>query len=78
YGLLLSNSGPEANENALNLASFHTVHSRVISFHNSFHGRTSAAVAATDKPGIVTPLNANSEVVFLPLNRPDLLENELK
>ncbi len=78
YRLFLCNSGAEANENALKLASFHTGHSRVIAFHNSFHGRTSAAVAATDNPGIVAPLNANHEVVFLPLNRPDLLEHELK
>ncbi|EAR16966.1 aspartate aminotransferase family protein [Robiginitalea biformata] len=78
YRLFLCNSGAEANENALKLASFHTGHSRVIAFHNSFHGRTSAAVAATDNPGIVAPLNANHEVVFLPLNRTDLLEHELE
>ncbi|MBC2837835.1 aspartate aminotransferase family protein [Robiginitalea sp. SC105] len=77
YRLFLCNSGAEANENALKLASFHTGRARVIAFHNSFHGRTSAAVAATDNPSIVAPLNAGHAVTFLPLNREDLLEHEL-
>ncbi len=77
YRLFLCNSGAEANENALKLASFHTGRSRVIAFHNSFHGRTSAAVAATDNPAIIAPLNAGHEVSFLPLDRADLLEHEL-
>lgn len=77
YQLFLCNSGAEANENALKLASFYTGKSRVIAFRNSFHGRTSAAVAATDNPSIVSRLNALHEVTFLPLNDMDALENEL-
>ncbi len=77
YRLFLCNSGAEANENALKLASFHTGRARVVAFHNSFHGRTSAAVAATDNPSIVAPVNQGHQVTFLPLNRPDLLEHEL-
>ena len=65
-------------ENALKLASFHTNKSRVIAFDNSFHGRTSAAVAVTDNKKIVAPLNAQQEVTFLPLNQIDLVEAELK
>ncbi|WP_417786512.1 aspartate aminotransferase family protein [Tenacibaculum sp.] len=65
YQLFLCNSGAEANENALKLASFHTGKQKVISFKNSFHGRTSAAVAATDNPKIVAPINAQQEVIFL-------------
>ncbi|AJR03269.1 aspartate aminotransferase family protein [Siansivirga zeaxanthinifaciens] len=68
YQLFLCNSGAEANENALKLASFKTGKSRVIAFKNSFHGRTSAAVAATDNPGIVAPINAQQQVTFLELN----------
>lgn len=68
YTLFLCNSGAEANENALKLASFHTQKKKVIAFKKAFHGRTSAAVAATDNPSIVAPLNAGHEVVFLPLN----------
>ncbi|MFD2601557.1 aspartate aminotransferase family protein [Flavobacterium suzhouense] len=68
YMLFLCNSGAEANENALKLASFHTQKKKVIAFKKAFHGRTSAAVAATDNPSIVAPLNAGHEVVFLPLN----------
>jgi len=77
YQLFLCNSGAEANENALKLASFHTGKSRVIAFRNSFHGRTSAAVAATDNPAIISPLNALHEVTFLPLNDVAALENAL-
>ncbi|MDO6675044.1 aminotransferase class III-fold pyridoxal phosphate-dependent enzyme [Tenacibaculum sp. 1_MG-2023] len=65
YQLFLCNSGAEANENALKLASFHTSKQKVIAFKNSFHGRTSAAVAATDNPKIVAPINAQQEVIFL-------------
>lgn len=65
YQLFLCNSGAEANENALKLASFHTDKQKVIAFKNSFHGRTSAAVAATDNPKIVAPINAQQEVIFL-------------
>ncbi|WP_194766732.1 aspartate aminotransferase family protein [Tamlana sp. I1] len=68
YELFLCNSGAEANENALKLASFKTGKSRVIAFKNGFHGRTSAAVAATDNPSIVAPINAQQAVTFLDLN----------
>jgi acetylornithine/N-succinyldiaminopimelate aminotransferase len=76
--LFLCSSGAEANENALKLASFHTNKSRILSFDNSFHGRTSAAVAATDNKKIVAPINAQQLVTFLPLNQIDLVETELK
>jgi acetylornithine aminotransferase len=78
YSLFLCSSGAEANENALKVASFHTNKSRVVSFHNAFHGRTSAAVATTDNPKIVAPMNAQQVVTFLPLNEIELVENELK
>jgi acetylornithine aminotransferase len=77
YSLFLCSSGAEANENALKLASFHTEKSRIIAFENSFHGRTSAAVAATDNKKIVAPMNAQQSVTFLPLNKIELVENEL-
>ena len=77
YELFLCSSGAEANENALKLASFHTGKKRVIAFHNSFHGRTSACVAATDNPNIVAPLNAQQEVTFLPLNDLEKVREEL-
>lgn len=78
YSLFLCSSGAEANENALKMASFHTNKSRVVSFTNAFHGRTSAAVATTDNPKIVAPMNAQQVVTFLPLNQIDLVEAELK
>jgi acetylornithine aminotransferase len=78
YQLFLCNSGAEANENALKLASFYTNRKKVIAFKNSFHGRTSAAVAATDNPKIVAPINAQQEVAFLPLGDLEALENQLK
>lgn len=78
YSLFLCSSGAEANENALKMASFHTNKSRVISFNNAFHGRTSAAVATTDNPKIVAPMNAQQVVTFLPLNQIELVETELK
>ncbi|RNC92611.1 MAG: aspartate aminotransferase family protein [Allomuricauda sp.] len=68
YQLFLCSSGAEANENALKMASFHTGKSKVIAFKNSFHGRTSAAVAATDNPKINAPLNRQQQVDFVPLN----------
>ncbi len=78
YRLFLCNSGAEANENALKLASFHTGKSRVIAFHNSFHGRTSAAVATTDNPGINAPINKQQQVTFLNFNDLPSLEKELQ
>lgn len=77
YQLFLINSGAEANENALKLASFHTGRSRVIAFGKAFHGRTSAAVEATDNPKIVAPINANSHVTFLPFNELEPVAAEL-
>lgn len=73
YTLFLCNSGAEANENALKLASFHTGKSHVIAFKGAFHGRTSGAVAATDNPKIVAPFNAGHQISFLPY---DLAEVE--
>ncbi|MDT0552880.1 aspartate aminotransferase family protein [Urechidicola vernalis] len=78
YELFLCNSGAEANENALKVASFHTGKSRVVSFKNSFHGRTSAAVAVTDNKKINAPINKQQVATFLPLNNIELVENELK
>ncbi|HAS41395.1 MAG TPA: aspartate aminotransferase family protein [Microscillaceae bacterium] len=66
YSLFLCNSGAEANENALKLASFHTKRGKVLAFSKGFHGRTSAAVAATDNPKIVAPINANHEIERVP------------
>ena len=68
YNLFLVNSGAEANENALKLASFQNKRSKVLAFKKSFHGRTSAAVRVTDNPSIVAPVNAGLEVVFAPWN----------
>ncbi len=68
YDLFMCNSGAEANENGLKMASFHNGKAKVIAFKNSFHGRTSAAVAATDNPKINAPINLQQEVTFLPLN----------
>ncbi|MDT7829223.1 aminotransferase class III-fold pyridoxal phosphate-dependent enzyme [Pricia sp. S334] len=78
YNLFLCNSGAEANENALKLASFHTGKSRVIAFDNSFHGRTSAAVAVTDNPKINAPINRQQKVTFLPFNDGDALKKEIE
>lgn len=78
YQLFLVNSGAEANENALKLASFHTGRKRVIAYSKAFHGRTSAAVEATDNPKIVSPLNDNGHVTFLPLNNIDATVKELR
>lgn len=77
YALFLINSGAEANENALKLASFHTGRSKVISFNKAFHGRTSLAVEATDNPTIIAPINANGHVTYLPLNDIEAMKQEL-
>ena len=68
YSLFLCNSGAEANENAIKVASFHTGKSKVLAFSKAFHGRTSGAVAATDNPKIVSPFNRTENVEFVPLN----------
>ncbi|RYH73146.1 aspartate aminotransferase family protein [Flavobacteriaceae bacterium 144Ye] len=78
YQLFLCNSGAEANENALKLASFHNGKNKVLAFKNSFHGRTSAAVAATDNPKIVAPINAQQDVDFVELGDLISVENILK
>ncbi len=78
FTLFLCNSGAEANENALKLASFHTGRSKVVAFQKGFHGRTSGAVAITDNPKIIAPFNAKHEVSILPLNDIDAVEQELK
>ncbi|TVZ58740.1 acetylornithine aminotransferase [Flavobacteriaceae bacterium MAR_2010_105] len=78
YQLFLCNSGAEANENALKLASFHNGKRKVLAFKNSFHGRTSAAVVATDDPKIVAPLNAQQVVDFVELGNLKAVEAILK
>ena len=78
YELFLCNSGAEANENALKLASFKTDKSRVIAFKNGFHGRTSAAVAATDNKNIIAPINAQQKVTILDLNDLESVKTELE
>lgn len=78
YSLFLVNSGAEANENALKLASFHTGRRKVIAFGKSFHGRTSAAVRVTDNPNIVAPINEGFEVEFLSLNDIESIRRMLK
>ena len=77
YKLFLCNSGAEANENALKVASFHTGKPKVLAFRKAFHGRTSGAVAATDNPKIQAPFNATSNIVFAPLNDLEAVDNEL-
>ncbi|MDR0938100.1 MAG: aminotransferase class III-fold pyridoxal phosphate-dependent enzyme [Mediterranea sp.] len=77
YQLFLINSGAEANENALKLASFHNGRTRVISFDKAFHGRTSLAVEATQNPAIIAPVNANGHVTYLPLNDIEAMRLEL-
>ena len=78
YELFMCSSGAEANENALKLASFHTNKPSIIAFENSFHGRTSAAVASTDNPKIVAPLNAQQDVHFLALGDLKAVETTLQ
>lgn len=77
YHLFLVNSGAEANENAFKLASFHTGRKKIITFSKAFHGRTSAAVAATDNPAIIAPVNENGHFVFLPFNDEAALEEAM-
>ncbi len=74
FHLFLCNSGAEANENAMKLASFHTGRKKIVAFSKAFHGRTSLAVAATDNPSIVAPVNQTDNVVFLPFNDESALE----
>jgi acetylornithine aminotransferase len=78
YQLFMCSSGAEANENALKLASFHNGKHKILAFKNSFHGRTSAAVAATDNPKVVAPLNAQQEVDFVDLGDLETVESILK
>jgi acetylornithine aminotransferase len=78
YQLFLCNSGAEANENALKLASFHTGRKKVVAFSKAFHGRTSLAVAATDNPSIVAPVNETENVHFLPFNDEEALQEYFK
>ena len=78
YSLFLINSGAEANENALKLASFHNGKKRVLAFKHAFHGRTSAAVRVTDNPKIIAPVNEGLPVTYLPLNDAAAVEAELK
>lgn len=77
YSLFLVNSGAEANENALKLASFHTGRSRVLSMSKAFHGRTSLAVEVTDNPKIIAPVNACGHVTYIPWNDADAAVAEL-
>jgi acetylornithine aminotransferase len=74
YQLFLCNSGAEANENALKLASFHTNRRKIVAFTGAFHGRTSLAVAATANPGIIAPVNETDNIAFLPFNDVNALE----
>lgn len=77
YSLFLINSGAEANENALKLASFHNGRTKVISFNKAFHGRTSLAVEVTNNPAIIAPINDNSHVTYLPLNDIEAMKETL-
>jgi acetylornithine/N-succinyldiaminopimelate aminotransferase len=78
YQLFLCNSGAEANENALKLASFYNGRKKIIAFKKAFHGRTSLAVAATDNPNIVAPVNETDNIIFLPFNDEAALEEAFK
>lgn len=78
YQLFLCNSGAEANENALKLASFYNGRKKIIAFKKAFHGRTSLAVAVTDNPNIVAPVNQTDNVIFLPFNDEAALEEAFK
>lgn len=78
WSLFLINSGAEANENALKLASFHTGKDRIVAFHKSFHGRTSGAVAVTDNTKYLSPFNARHNVTFVDLNDASAVEAELE
>lgn len=78
YHLFLCNSGAEANENAMKLASFHTGRKHILALSKAFHGRTSGAVEATDNTNIQSPFNRNENVVFVPINDMEAAEKELK
>lgn len=78
YSLFLVNSGAEANENALKLASFHNGRTRVVSFSKAFHGRTSLAVEVTDNPKIIAPVNNGGHATYLPLNDTEAMRRELR
>ena len=78
YQLFLCNSGAEANENALKLASFYNGRKKIIAFKKAFHGRTSLAVAVTDNPNIVAPVNQTDNVIFCPFNDEATLEKAFK
>jgi len=78
FQLFLCNSGAEANENALKLASFYNKRKKIIAFKGAFHGRTSLAVSATDNPKIIAPVNETENVTFLPLNDEQALEDAFK
>ena len=78
YSLFLINSGAEANENALKLASFYNGRTRILAVEKAFHGRTSLAVEATNNPKIIAPVNANNHVTFLPLNDLDAWKAEIE
>ncbi len=78
YNLFLINSGAEANENALKLASFHNGRTRILSAEKAFHGRTSLAVEATANPKIIAPINANGHVTYLPLNDIEAWKQEIE
>lgn len=77
YALFLCNSGAEANENAMKLASFATGRAKVLAFNKAFHGRTSGAVAATDNPKLRAPFNSTDHISFVPLNDIEAAEREL-
>lgn len=77
YSFFLINSGAEANENALKLASFHNGRTRILSFSKAFHGRTSLAVEATDNPKIIAPINNCGHVTYVPLNDIEAMEKEI-
>lgn len=77
YQLFLINSGAEANENALKLASFYNGRTRVLSFEKAFHGRTSLAVEVTNNPKIIAPINANNHVTYLPINDIEAFRKEI-
>lgn len=78
YSLFLVNSGAEANENAMKLASFYNGRTRILSLEKAFHGRTSLAVEVTNNPKIIAPINANGHVTYLPLNNLEAWKQELE
>ena len=78
YQLFLINSGAEANENAMKLASFHNGRTRILSLEKAFHGRTSLAVEVTANPKIIAPVNANNHVTYLPINDLEAWKKEIE